>query len=155
MASIRRQILDNLVDSLSNISQANGFNTDVVEVSKKFIDPESVQSPNIFVSLGKESRQQVKDEQFNYDCQLDAELLISIGIRTDIEDQGTLSDAAEDIIEDIDDYLEHNKVSDYCCTLNQIEGMQSFGISEIEPYLDDTSNRTYIIVTISITYLKL
>ena len=152
--TIRKQILDSLVNSLSLITTDNGYNNTVSDVSKKY-NGDDFSSPAIWVSLGEESRSQDKDEQFSYTCNLDAYLTISLQVNTDLDSAGTLADLTESMIEDIDNHLEHTHIpSDYCCTLNRIEGMQSWGISKIDPILDDESNRTYLLITINITYLK-
>lgn len=153
--TIREQILNSLVSSLKLIKTENGYRNSVVDVSKKYQSMEDIETPAIWVSFGEEVRSQARDEQFSYDCNLDAFLLISLQVNTDLEGAGTLSDLVESMIEDIDNHLEHAHIpSDYCCTLNRIEGMQSWGISKIDPILDDESNRTYLLITINITYLK-
>lgn len=153
--TVRKQIIDSLVNTLALIKRENGYNVDIASVSKKFKEMDEVITPAVFVSLGEETRSQPRDEQFAYDCNLDAFLLISVQVDTDAAEEGSLSDTIEDIVEDIDNHLEHTHISPaYCSTLNQIPEMQNYGISKIDPILDDESNRTYLLITISITYLK-
>lgn len=149
----REQILDSLLNTLPNITQENGYNNTIAKVSKKYISDAKL-TPNIWIMLGNEKRSADGDDAFEYTCTVEAELLIQLSTPKDADDKGLISDKVESLIEDIDNFLEIKKDPSVCAQLHTIEDVKRYGISEIEPVMDEESPKTLLLIVISITYLK-
>lgn len=140
--SYRKDILDEIVDTLASISTSSGYNTNVQTVYRKYREPDNNTYPTLWVGLGAETREQNYDDQWLYDIELEVNIVGYTRAEEDPNDEGFLTDASEDLIEDICKCVESMQLKGVA------RGIQTFGVRSIEPYLDDVNNTALIVVNL-------
>lgn len=143
----RLSILNKVVDSLEDITKTNGYNTNVQKVFRKYREPDNAEYPVLWVGLGAETRQQNYDSQWLYDCELEMNIVGYVRVNEDAADEGLLTVAVEDLIDDICKCVESMDLRSVA------RGVQTFGVSSIEPYLDDVNNTALILINLIVKFV--
>ena len=140
--SYRTDLLDEVVENLASISTATGYNTNVQAVYRKYREPDNSTYPTIWVGLGVETREQNYDDQWLYDIELEINVVGYTRADEDPNDEGLLTDASENLIEDICKCVESMQLK------GVVRSVQTFGVRSVEPYLDDTTNTALIVINL-------
>ena len=148
MPSQRREIHDKLIDILKSISIANGYQQTIVSVTKRMKEIEHLSSfPELSVIEGEQVLQCVSEEENLYEVTSSFAAIGYIKTGHDSNDQGLLSSASDDLIEDIKEALLAN-TGDLIATTSA----KSLRLSSDEPILDYQNNWGYVTVYFTVTY---
>jgi hypothetical protein len=148
MASFGLTIQNKLVEILQLVTVANGYHNNVQLVSKKFLDIKKVTSfPVITVMRGAETKKWDDEGEELYRVIATFGIIGMLHVETDNNDEGKLNDAADELLEDIQEVLLKNQSSLFANT-----EAESFQIMETEPVLVERENQGYVTVVVSIEY---
>lgn len=103
--SVRKSIHTDIVESLKGITKANGFNNDVALVTKR---EKTIESVTVWPTLCVLAGQDTTEMSGNQDLYRGSLVFGIVGFgqtATDVSDEGLIADAAQDLIEDIENRL--------------------------------------------------
>lgn len=149
------------------ITTANGYYNTVAKVIRKSKDLDEItEFPTVWFQIEGETREitnlatQENERNVTFEYpeyipkikkKLSLLMCVAIESEVDIEDEGLLSQKADIVAEDIDDYFHNNKP--VSCGLNSIDWVQVYFVQRVEPILDDKLNKGSIAFRIYIEYI--
>ena len=149
--TVRQKILSTLSSDLAKITIANGYNNTIQNVYKKYMDIDNVCYPSLWFGFSQETRSQLNEDNSQLTCTLQVPVVGYIEVQSDTSNAGTLTDASENLIQDLQNCI--NQFKTQSCTLNSIKGILKWNITKIDPYLDDVMNKGIIVVLVEIVYI--
>lgn len=128
----RQWIVQTLYNDLNKIKVINGYNYDIQEVYKNYINPENIPIPAIWFELIAESKNNESESRRFFNSQL----TILIGAYTSIPNNElrNVADCSEKMIADLMACI--NKVKLQSSTLDTFPSKIKWDIKSIEPYLN-------------------
>jgi hypothetical protein len=148
MASARREIHDEVIDILKTITVTNGYHQNVSAVTRRMKEIEMIHSfPALSVLEGEQVFQSISEEENLYEATASYSVIGCVKTDHDVNDAGLLSDAADDLIEDIKDALMDNMEA-----LFNASPAKSLRFVSDEPMLDYENNWGYVSVIFTVTY---
>ncbi|MFI5250799.1 MAG: hypothetical protein ACHQQQ_00080 [Bacteroidota bacterium] len=148
MPSARREIQEKLIDILETITVSNGYHHDVAAATKKLKGIEQISSfPELCVIEGEQVFHITSEEENLYEVTSTFSVIGYVKVGTDADDAGILSDACDDLLEDIRDALLDN-----AGVLFSETAAKSIRFLSDEPVLDYQNNWGHITVNFSVMY---
>ena len=149
MGSIRLDIQNQIVAILQTITKDNKYNNDVRLVTRRMINPRDITSYPVLCVIPGPSRKRTIDESMKlYEVTLVFGIVGYVQAMNDPNREGLLSDAAQNLIEDIEDAL----LADTTMTDQADSEAQFVVVANEEPWLDYDKNIAEVDVGIAVQY---
>lgn len=149
--SMRTDIKNQIIASLSRISTAAGYNNDIALITKRLMSHEKLggRYPALSVLTGQVNKTPDDSGVRVWQCSATFIVVGYIKADTDITDSGLLSDAADDLMEDIERAL----LTDSTLSHTADSKMLFYVLQTEQPYLDFENNRGEVAVILGVNFL--
>lgn len=149
MASTRRLIQEELIKILGTIKKVDGYNNDVVKVTKRLKTVDRITSfPECSVLIGGSIITAADQAEKQWKVVIVYGLIGYVKSDTDTDDTGRLSDAANDLIEDMEEaVLSSTTLIDNVAAL-----AHRYELQAEEPFLDYQNNFAQVQVNLGVWF---
>ncbi len=145
---MRKEILQQLIDSLKRIKIENGYNTDIKDVTLKVLHPNDIDFSNmpIIELFSLDTTVKYTGDAREYTWNLGMIVWFKVATDNYMISEYEITNAVEDFIEDFDRFIDS---SDF-----NVDNIIGFEIKLIAPYVDNNSSIANIFYTLQINYLN-
>lgn len=152
---MRNLLLNTIISDISRITTANGYNHDAPAASKYYstIDDASI-TPRVVIQCASQFS---TPTEAGLDTTVKININTHISVNSDVDKSGKLSNESEKWIEDFTKFFTHPSCSGAdtakISTLWNLNGIEYYYISAIEPYNERNDNRHTVFIELTISLI--